>query len=104
MFAACVLLVVPLAAQTGIFDTVSVDSPAPDAVDIAGGIALGVPLAAEDGGVPERSVLFTTEATCPAPLAAYTLPFNAGGLLACLYAPEGAAKLGSAILGTSELE
>ena len=104
LVAAGVMLSVGLAAQTGIFDTVSVDSTAADAVDIAGGITLGVDLAAEDGGVPDGAIVFVTSATCPSPLAAYSLPFNSGGLLACLYPPSGAAFLGTAILGTSRLQ
>ena len=92
------------AQQTGIFSTVDVDSTAEDALDVAGGIVLGIDLAAEDGGVPDGAIVFVTSATCPSPLAAYSLPFNSGGLLACLYPPSGAAFLGTAILGTSRLQ
>ena len=99
-----VVAVIALAAQTGIFDTLSVDSTAADAVDIAGGITLGVDLAVEDGGVPERAIIFVNATTCPTPLVAYSLPFNSGGLLACLYAPSGASFLGTAILGTARLQ
>ena len=95
---------VVLAAQTGIFDTVSVDSTAADAVDIAGGIVLGIDLSAEDGGVPERGIIFVNATTCPSPLVAFPLPFNSGGLLACLYAPSGSAVLGAALLGTARLQ
>ena len=101
---ACVALSVVLAAQTAIFDTISVDSTAADAVDIAGGIVLGVDLSAEDGGVPERGIIFFNATTCPTPLVAYPLPFNSGGLLACLYAPSGSAFLGSAQLGSARLQ
>ena len=94
----------PLAAQPGIFDTVSVDSTAADAVDVAGGIVLGIDLSAEDGGVPERGIIFVNATTCPAPLVAFPLPFNSGGLLACLYAPSGSAFLGSAQLGSARLQ
>ena len=81
LVAACVVLSVSLAAQTAIFDTISVDSTASDAVDIAGGIVLGVDLSAEDGGVPERGIIFFNATDCPSPLVAYPLPFNSGGLL-----------------------
>ena len=104
---ACIVVWSPsciLIAQTGFFDTLSVDSTAADAVDIAGGIALGVDLAAEDGGVPDGAIVFVNATTCPAPLAVYSLPFNSGGLLACLYPPSGAAFLGTAVLGTAELQ
>ena len=104
MVATCVALSVALAAQTGIFDTVSVDSTASDAVDIAGGIVLGIDLTAEDGGVPERGIIFVNDTTCPSPLVAFPLPFNSGGLLACLYAPSGSAVLGAALLGTARLQ
>ena len=104
LVAACVVLSVVLAAQTAIFDTISVDSTAADAVDIAGGIVLGVDLAAEDGGVPDGAIVFVTSATCPSPLVAYPLPFNSGGLLACLYAPSGSAFLGAAQLGSARLQ
>ena len=104
LVAACVALMVPLSAQTGFFDTVDVDSTAADALDVAGGIALGVPLSAEDGGVPEGAVVFVNASTCPSPLVAYSLPFDSMGLLACLYAPSGAAFLGTARLGTAELQ
>ena len=92
------------AQQTGIFSTVDVDSTAADAVDVAGGIVLGIDLAAEDGGVPERAIIFLNALTCPSPLVAFTLPFDSGGLLACLYAPSGSALLGSALLGTARLQ
>ena len=75
LVAACVVLSVSLAAQTAIFDTISVDSTAADAVDIAGGIVLGVDLSAEDGGVPERGIIFFN---------ATDLPYPAGGLPAAL--------------------
>ena len=99
-----VVLGVSLAAQTAIFDTISVDSTAADAVDIAGGIVLGVDLSAEDGGVPERGIIFFNAMTCPTPLVAYPLPFHSGGLLACLYAPSGSAFLGAAQLGSARLQ
>ena len=104
LVAACVVLSVVLAAQTAIFDTISVDSTAADAVDIAGGIVLGVDLSAEDGGVPERGIIFFNATDCPSPLVAYPLPFNSGGLLACLYAPSGSAFLGAAQLGSARLQ
>ena len=104
LVAAGVVLSVVLAAQTAIFDTISVDSTASDAVDIAGGIVLGVDLAAEDGGVPDGAIVFVNATTCPSPLEAYSLPFNSGGLIACLYPPSGAAFLGTAVLGTGELQ
>ena len=102
--ATCVALSVALAAQTAIFDTVDVDSTAADALDVAGGIVLGIDLAAEDGGVPERGIIFVNATTCPSPLVAFPLPFNSGGLLACLYAPSGSAVLGAAQLGSARLQ
>ena len=104
LVAACVALIVPLSAQTGFFDTVDVDSTAADALDVAGGIVLGIDLSAEDGGVPERGIIFVNATTCPSPLVAFPLPFNSGGLLACLYAPSGSAVLGAAVLGTARLQ
>ena len=68
----------------------SVDSTAADARGHRGrDRARPVDLAAEDGGVPEGAVIFVNATTCPTPLAVYSLPFNDGGLLACLYAPSG---------------
>ena len=79
LVATCVALSVALAAQPAVFDTVDVDSTAVDAVDIAGGIVLGIDLSAEDGGVPERGIIFVNDTTCPSPLVAFPLPFNSGG-------------------------
>ena len=104
LVASCVVLSVALSAQTAIFDTISVDSTAADALDVAGGIVLGIDLSAEDGGVPERGIIFVNDTTCPSPLVAFPLPFNSGGLLACLYAPTGSAVLGAALLGTARLQ
>ena len=92
------------AQQAVVFDTVDVDSTAADALDVAGGIVLGIDLTAEDGGVPERGIIFVNDTTCPSPLVAFPLPFNSGGLLACLYAPSGSAVLGAALLGTARLQ
>ena len=95
LVAACVaLMVVALAAQTGIFDTVSVDSTAADAVDIAGGISLGVTSRPRMAGCRRAiGVSSSTSNDLPAPLAGLrSLPFDSGGSAsACLYAPSGAA-------------
>ena len=105
LVAACMALSVALAAQTGIFDTVSVDSTAADAVDIAGGIRLGVDLAAEDGGVPDTAIILINGPTCPSPLVAISTTIQGlGSLSTCLYAPSGAAFLGTAVLGTARLQ
>ena len=88
-----------------VVESLDVDSTAADAVDVAGGIVLGIDLAAEDGGVPERAVIFYNGTTCPPPLVLFphTIP-GIGTLIACLYSPVGSAQLGSAILGTARLQ
>ena len=82
-----------------------VDSTAGDAVDVAGGIVLGINLAAEDGGVPETAVILVNGTVCPPPLVVFptTIP-GLGSLIACLYAPEGASQLGAAQLGSATLQ
>ena len=58
LVAACVVgAVVTLAAQDGVFDSLSVESTSSDALDVAGGLELGVDLSAENGGVPETAVI-----------------------------------------------
>ena len=88
-----------------VVDSIDVDSTAADAVDVAGGIVLGIDLAAEDGGVPERAVIFYNGTVCPPPLVLFphTIP-GTGTLIACLYSPVGSAQLGSAVLGTTRLQ
>ena len=93
LVAACVALSVALVAQTGIFDTVSVDSTPAGPWTSPDGIVLGIDLSAEDGGVPERGIIFVNDTTCRAPLVAFPLPFNSGGLLGV---PLCAVRVGSA--------
>ena len=82
-----------------------VDSTAGDAVDVAGGIVLGIDLAAEDGGVPETAVILVNATTCPEPLVDFPNTISGlGTLIACLYAPEGASQLGAAQLGSATLQ
>ena len=82
-----------------------VDSTAGDAVDVAGGIVLGIDLAAEDGGVPETAVILVNATTCPEPLVDFPNTISGlGTLIACLYAPEGASQLGAARLGSATLQ
>ena len=57
-----------LMAQDGVYETLSVESTSSDAMDVAGGIELGVDLSAENGGVPETAIILVNGPTCPAPL------------------------------------
>ena len=95
----------PLSAQDGVFETVGVESTSSDALDVAGGIELGIDLSAENGGVPETAVILVNGPTCPAPLVAFPTTIQGlGGLIACLYAPVGASQLGAAQLGSARLQ
>ena len=89
-----------------VFDSIDVDSTAADAVDVAGGIVLGIDLLPDHGGVPERTVIFYSGATCPPPLVAFPHSVSGiGTLIACLYSPPGgSAQLGSAQLGSARLQ
>ena len=88
-----------------VVDSIDVDSTAADAVDVAGGIVLGIDLLPDHGGVPERTVIFYNGTTCPPPLVSFphTIP-GVGTLIACLYSPMGSAQLGSAQLGSARLQ
>ena len=97
--------VLPVAAQDGVFETVGVESTSSDALDVAGGIELGVDLSAENGGVPETAVILVNGTSCPAPLVAFVTTIQGlGTLIACLYAPVGASQLGAAQLGSATLQ
>ena len=96
-------LALPLNAQDGVYETLSVESTSSDAMDVAGGIELGVDLSAENGGVPETAIILINAATCPVPLVLFPLT-GIGTLIACLYAPVGASQLGAAQLGSATLQ
>ena len=89
-----------------VVDSLDVDSTAADAVDVAGGIVLGIDLLPDHGGVPERTVIFYSGATCPPPLVLFPHSVSGiGTLIACLYSPgSGSAQLGSAQLGSARLQ
>ena len=57
----------PVAAQDGVYETLSVESTSADALDVAGGLELGVDLSAENGGVPETAVILINGTSCPGP-------------------------------------
>ena len=107
-FLACLPLVIPvaiLAAQDGVYETLSVESTSSDALDVAGGLELGVDLSAENGGVPETGIILVNGTDCPDPLVEIQTTISGlGSLIACLYAPEGASQLGAAILGSATLQ
>ena len=95
----------PVAAQDGVYETLSVESTSADALDVAGGLELGVDLSAENGGVPETAVILINGTSCPAPLVAFPATIQGlGTLIACLYAPVGASQLGAAQLGSATLQ
>ena len=95
----------PVAAQDGVYQTLSVESTSSDALDVAGGLELGVDLSAENGGVPETGIILVNATTCPAPLVLFpTTITGLGSLIACLYAPSGASQLGAAQLGSATLQ
>ena len=106
ILASCVVVVVlPLSAQDGVYETLSVESTSADALDVAGGLELGVDLSAENGGVPETAVILINGTSCPSPLVAFPATIQGlGTLIACLYAPVGASQLGAAQLGSATLQ
>ena len=97
--------VLPVSAQDGVYETLSVESTSADALDVAGGLELGVDLSAENGGVPETAIILVNGPTCPAPLVAIVTTIQGlGSLSTCLYAPVGASQLGAAQLGSATLQ
>ena len=89
----------------GVYETLSVESTSSDALDVAGGLELGVDLSAENGGVPETAIILVNGPTCPPPLVAIATTIQGlGSLSTCLYPPSGAAFLGTAALGTARLQ
>ena len=97
--------VLPVSAQDGVFETVGVESTSSDALDVAGGLELGIDLSAENGGVPETAIILVNGPTCPAPLISIVTTIQGLGTLStCLYAPVGASQLGAAQLGSATLQ
>ena len=100
------VLVLPVIGQgLGIFDSIQVDSVAGDALDVRGGLVLGVELAPSSGGVAGNSVILFNGTTCPDSLVAFpTTILGLGSLITCAYIESMVALLGSARLGSAILQ
>ena len=104
-FLAGAILVLPVIGQgLGVFDSIQVDSVAENALDVRGGLVLGVELAPSSGGVAGNSVILFNGTTCPDSLVGFptTIP-GLGSLITCAYIETTAALLGSARLGSATL-
>ena len=105
-FLAGTVLVFPVIGQgLGVYDSIQVDSVARDALDVRGGLVLGVALDPPSGGVASKSIILFNGTTCPDGTILFptTIP-GLGSLIACAYIESTAALLGSAILGSAILQ
>ena len=97
----------PIGAQGGdtVHRRVSITSPAAAAIRVAGGMALGLDLEPQYGGVADRTVVMVNALTCPPPLILFPSSLQGlGTLITCVYIETELAQLGSASLGTSTLQ